>query len=182
MREELDKKLVEKFPKLFRDRYAPMTETCMCWGFCCGDGWFNILDALCSNIDHYVKWKREQRARALVYNRKLKRAISAQNVSYMLSANANTWQIQEAEEALALGKYRDVPEKVHHVTVVQVKEKFGTLRFYYGGGDSYVSGLVAMAESMSAVTCEECGVPGETGGDGWIATLCDSCRTKRKEV
>lgn len=182
MREELDKLLVEKFPKLFRDRYAPMTETCMCWGFSHGDGWFNILDALCSNIEHHVKWKREQRARALVYNRRLKRAISAQNVSYMLLPKATTWQIQEAEEAMALGEYRGVPEKVQHVRVVQVKEKFGTLRFYYDGGDDYVSGLVSMAESMSAITCEECGVPGKTGGNGWIRTLCDSCRTKREEV
>lgn len=182
MREELDKLLCEKYPRLFRDRHAPMTQSCMCWGFCCGDGWFNILNALCSNIQQHIEWKRSQRARALVYNRRLKRAIAAQNVSYMLPSNAITWQIQEAEEAMALGKYREVPEKVQYVRVAQVKEKFGTLRFYYEGGDEYVAGLVSMAESMSAVTCEECGVPGKTGGDGWIRTLCDSCRTNSKEV
>tara|TARA_B100000900_G_scaffold407158_1_gene419377 strand:- start:186 stop:476 length:291 start_codon:yes stop_codon:yes gene_type:complete len=33
--------------------------------------------------------------------------------------------------------------------VVQIKEKFGGLRFYYEGGDKYVEGLVTMAESYS---------------------------------
>jgi len=46
MREELDKQLVEKYPLLYRDRHAPMTETAMCWGFCCGEGWYNIIDTL----------------------------------------------------------------------------------------------------------------------------------------
>jgi len=30
-----------------------------------------------------------------------------------------------------------------------------------------------MAESMSGVTCEECGNPGKSHGNGWITTLCD---------
>lgn len=33
--------------------------------------------------------------------------------------------------------------------VVQIKEKFGGLRFYYVGGDKYIEGLVAMAEAYS---------------------------------
>ena len=47
----------------------------------------------------------------------------------------------------------------------QVKEKFGTLRFYYTGGDDRIDGMVRMAESMSAVTCETCGAPGKLRGD-----------------
>ena len=48
MREELDLKLCEKYPLLFKDRNAPMTQTCMCWGFCCGDGWYDLIDTLCA--------------------------------------------------------------------------------------------------------------------------------------
>jgi hypothetical protein len=59
------------------------------------------------------------------------------------------------------------------VTLDQVKEKFGTLRFYYSGGDDSIDGMVRMAESMSAVTCEECGIPGRIRHGGWISTLCD---------
>jgi hypothetical protein len=67
------------------------------------------------------------------------------------------------------------------VTLDQVKEKFGTLRFYYTGGDDEISGMVRMAESMSGVTCEECGNPGTTGGQGWLVTLCETHRTAREE-
>ena len=61
------------------------------------------------------------------------------------------------------------------VTLDQVKEKFGTLRFYYTGGDDEISGMVRMAESMSGVTCEECSAPAETHGPGWIRTICKPC-------
>jgi hypothetical protein len=61
---------------------------------------------------------------------------------------------------------------VPQVTLDQVKEKFGTLRFYYSGGDDYISGLVSMAESMSGITCEECGKPGTSTSGGWIKTVC----------
>jgi hypothetical protein len=66
-----------------------------------------------------------------------------------------------------------VRDIVPQVVAEQVKEKFGTLRFYYRGGDDYIRGLVSMAESMSAVTCEVCGGLGEQRGNGWISTLCD---------
>jgi hypothetical protein len=65
-------------------------------------------------------------------------------------------------------------EVVAQVTVDQVKEKFGTLRFYYTGGDDYIDGLVSMAESMSGVTCETCGNPGKSTGGGWIKTVCEA--------
>ena len=58
------------------------------------------------------------------------------------------------------------------VVAVQVKEKFGGLRFYYQGGDDKIDGMVRMAESWAAHSCEECGAPGTSGGKGWIKTLC----------
>ena len=47
MRKELDEALCAKYPLIFRDRNAPMTQTAMCWGFSCGDGWYTIIDVLC---------------------------------------------------------------------------------------------------------------------------------------
>ena len=130
MKQELDQLLCERYPKMLVNRHKPMTETAMCWGFECGDGWFNILDRLMDNIQHHINWK---------------------------NRDGNV-----------------VPQ----VTLDQVKEKFGTLRFYYTGGDDYISGLVSMAESMSGITCETCGNPGTTGGQGWISTLCETHRNK----
>lgn len=57
MRDELDNALCEKYPKIFVKRNSPMTETCMCWGFCCGDGWYDILDSLCSQIQNHIDWQ-----------------------------------------------------------------------------------------------------------------------------
>lgn len=66
-------------------------------------------------------------------------------------------------------------EPVTQVTVAQIKEKFGGLRFYYDGGDEQIYGMVRMAESWASVACEECGNVGKSRGGGgeWIRTLCD---------
>jgi hypothetical protein len=101
MKQELDKLLCEKYPKMMINRNKSMQETCMCWGFECGDGWFNVLDQLMGNIQHHI--------------------------------------------------------------------------------DDVIDGMVRMAESMSGVTCEECGNSGTTGGQGWLVTLCETHRTAREE-
>ncbi len=142
MKEELDKQLCEKYPKIFRDRNAPMSETCMCWGFSHGDGWYNIINMLCANIQNHIDW-------------------SYKNHEWDLK-----WNAENPDKA------RPVREIVSQVVATQVKEKFGTLRFYYNGGDDVIDGMVRMAESMSAVTCEECGAPGTQNHGGWIRTLC----------
>ena len=67
------------------------------------------------------------------------------------------------------------------VVVLQIKEKFGGLRFYYRGGDDVVDGMVRMAESWAGHSCEECGNVGKHRGGGWIRTLCDLHDIKRQE-
>lgn len=59
------------------------------------------------------------------------------------------------------------------VVIEQIKEKFGSLRFYYQGGDEFIHGAVWLAESMSGTLCEECGAPGKRTQGGWVRTLCD---------
>lgn len=71
-------------------------------------------------------------------------------------------------------------EILHYVTdatkqpvlAMHVKEKFGTLRFRYRGGDAFVEGLVRMAEGISEHVCEVCAAPGERSTQGAISTLC----------
>lgn len=68
------------------------------------------------------------------------------------------------------------------VQATQIKEKFGTLRFYYIGGDDDINDIVRIAEMKSAHTCEECGKPGKLNTSGWwISCLCDSCRERSKQ-
>ena len=124
MRKELQEELYRKYPKLYRQHTLPMQQTCMCWGFCCGDGWYDLIDNLSEKLEAYG------------------------------------------------GK----------VEAVQVKEKFGGLRFYLGAIDSeYADEIykhVEEAERLSYKTCEQCGKPGSTKGGGWVRTLCDECDKK----
>lgn len=127
MNSELDKKLVEKYPDIFRDRRSDPRETLMCWGFECGDGWYNLIDTLCNNIQMHVKIK-----------------------------------------------------QCPPVVATQVKEKFGTLRFYYDGGDERIDSLVRLVEDWSASVCEVCGERGELRNDPtWMYTACDNHERKK---
>jgi len=68
---------------------------------------------------------------------------------------------------------------VEQITAFQVKEKFGTLRFYIWGGDEYVEGLISMAEQASSHICEKCGNLGKQRyRRGWTITLCEECAEK----
>lgn len=71
-------------------------------------------------------------------------------------------------------------EVVPQVTVEQIKEKFGGLRFYYQGGDEQIYGMVTMAEAWADIACEECGGIGKRRGGGWIRTLCDVHEAERQ--
>jgi len=50
MNKENTKYLLEKYPNLYRQYNLSMRETCMCWGFECGNGWLNIIDELSKKI------------------------------------------------------------------------------------------------------------------------------------
>ena len=118
------KHMEQRFPKMFETPYG---------GFCCGEGWWPILEKLCSNIQNHIDWKNKQ------------------------------------------------SEIVLQVTVAQIKEKFGGLRFYYEGGDEHINGMVRMAEAWADASCEECGAPGKRRDGGWIKTLCDIHEAERQQ-
>jgi len=121
MSPDKDELLCNKYPEIFKDRYADMTMTAMCWGFECGNGWFKIIDELC-------------------------------------------------QELMDLSTQIDPPVIP---VATQVKEKFGTLRFYVSGATDAQFDAIDKAESKSAVTCEVCGEPGKMRGKSWLYTACD---------
>lgn len=187
MKQELDQLLCEKYPKIMVNRHKPMTETCMCWGFSCGDGWFNIIDKLCANIQSHIDWRNRQRNQVIEGNT-IRQAGQSGNAELFADLMAQRYGdkglsesfIRQQAEKFMTEPLVAVPDLVPQVTLDQVKEKFGTLSFYYTGGDDTIYGMVRMAESMSAVTCEFCGNPGQARHDGWIKTLCDPCHTARQ--
>ena len=64
------------------------------------------------------------------------------------------------------------------VVAVQVKEKFGTLRFYVSNNPEEVCNWIDEAETESEVVCEQCGKLGKLRGEGWLYTMCDECWEK----
>jgi hypothetical protein len=72
--------------------------------------------------------------------------------------------------------------------VLQVKEKFGTFRYYFTLSDdvsetvsSRVYGAVRMAEAIAAITCTECGNRGTMKDVFGGRVLCDTCETPTRE-
>lgn len=70
----------------------------------------------------------------------------------------------------------------------QMKEKMGGLRFYVGypgtkDADAQARRersreAIAAAEAEAWKTCERCGKPGHTTGQGYIATVCEECEKR----
>jgi len=57
--------------------------------------------------------------------------------------------------------------------IVQIKEKFGGLRFYTGELSQEGQKIITKYENLSYKTCEECGKKGTRRDGSWIRTLCD---------
>jgi hypothetical protein len=62
MNQELTLKLVTRFPVIYQDFYSPMTETCMCWGFDTGAGWYDTIWQLSLAIEEELgySWLQER--------------------------------------------------------------------------------------------------------------------------
>ena len=113
--EKLDQEFAEKYPKIFK-------EYC---GFNCGDGWYDIINTLCTNIQNYIDFKHRE------------------------------------------------GHPIEQVVSIEVKEKFGELRFDTKGGNEVTTAMIVMAESFARRTCEVCGDKGKRRSGDWIQTLCD---------
>lgn len=50
MKPELEKQLVEKYPKIFKMVGSTPQESCMAWGLAIGDGWYKLLYELCREL------------------------------------------------------------------------------------------------------------------------------------
>ncbi len=158
MRKELDEALCAKYPLIFRDRHENMQVTAMCWGFECGDGWYNIIDILCGLLTSDYR--------------------QAKSRYESIKDKVDQPQWEGSKNIITQEKIDETKAKLDEETLkvpvaVQVKEKFGGLRFYVNGATDKHWSYINFAESMSYRTCEECGAPGKTYTDGWHTTLCD---------
>lgn len=45
--------LFNKYPELFQRKDLKPQETGMCYGIACGDGWYDLIDVMCSRLLEY---------------------------------------------------------------------------------------------------------------------------------
>jgi len=130
MNAKLEELLMKRYPKIFIQKDMSPQDTCMCWGISTGDGWFDLVDKLCSKIQD--------------------------------SVDRNNGEQVEA---------------------VQVKEKFGGLRFYVNHATDEIYKYIYDAENESLDTCEACGSKENVKQTrrGWISTLCKECMEIKDE-
>lgn len=50
MKKELELKLVDKYPHLFKEYGGDARQTCMAWGMAHGNGWNQLLEETCEKI------------------------------------------------------------------------------------------------------------------------------------
>lgn len=67
------------------------------------------------------------------------------------------------------------------IVAIQVKEKFGTLRFYVSVYEETIQSYIKEAEKKSCITCETCGCEGKLRGAVWYYTACD-LHTETKDL
>lgn len=63
----------------------------------------------------------------------------------------------------------------------QIKEKYGTLRFYLTTGTDEMFDVANNTEEQSMTTCEQCGEKGKLRGHFWLYTACDK-HTKEADL
>jgi hypothetical protein len=146
MTPELERRLQDTYPLLFcrRKHRVPLGV---------GDGWYQLIDTLCALI--YWPYNRAQQDYNQLQEDKGDKAVAVS------PDEVERARVRVQVEADA------VPE------AVQVKEKFGTLRFHVDGDSAAVGHYVEFAELHSSRVCEQCGCPGTLREDGWLRTLCD---------
>ena len=77
---------------------------------------------------------------------------------------------EEIREELVRADY------LHGYRIAQIKEKYGTLRWYdFGCTERLLHEIISKYEKMSARTCIRCGDPATKISTGWISPYCDAC-------
>lgn len=89
------------------------------------------------------------------------------------SYNPARWEVGEGWYPLIKELIEDLKKLGWNGNILQVKEKFGGLRFYIGYGDDAIFDRITKAEAKSLTICEECGEPGKHRGKGWFYVSCD---------
>ena len=102
-------------------------------------------------------------------------------VTGFIASHKDYFPVGEGWRSIVENLVREIIKIAPDTEITQIKEKFGTLRFYcWGDGGDEIDKLIEKACQESGVTCEECGTKDKvTTEGGWILTLCKKCRNAR---
>ncbi len=164
MKKELDDALCTTYPLIFKDRHADMRSTLMCWGFEVGDGWYDLLDSTCA----LIYWPYKQACQSYERARLMEGTLPYVGAHLVTAVSVERARLKMVEVA------QKIP------VAVQVKEKYGTLRFSVNGGTVQAASYINFAEFHSGKVCEKCGAPGEIRNSGWVRVLCDTHHEERE--
>lgn len=168
MRKELDDFLVNNFPIIYRDRYGKSSkETLMCFGFECHDGWFHLIIGLSKRLEDIAK-------KQPFSNNKIKNLIWPVLEKTGNYLENNLKGPPGIIEEWFWAYYDNFVKSDERLVAVQIKQKFGTARFYFDNTTQKAKDIIKEYENKSSITCEMCGEEGRLRNiNGWYVTICD---------
>lgn len=177
MDKRLDKALFQRFNFFHPEK--SLRESLMGFGFEVNNGWFNIIWDLCEGIEKELEKHPEMKGvkykwyeKPFVFIKSLLFEIKIELRNQLKGNYRKNPQFKKLRKQYAFKNM--IPKwKEHPFEVIQVKEKFGGLRFYTNFETEEISKLIENAEDKSYITCEECGKPGQLRKGGWLLTLCN---------
>ena len=120
----------------------------------------------------------------LPHNRWTNKVSNDYDYSYTeLDAMPHGWRkafgLQMCEEILSVLKEDD--DLLEKYRILQIKEKWGSLRWYDNFTTDGLSKVIDKYKELSMRTCIDCGEPATKISMGWISPYCDSCANKLEE-
>ena len=93
-----------------------------------------------------------------------------------LDSMPDGWRIAFGEQLCAeLKEELDRAGYTDQYRIAQIKEKFGSLRWYDFGNTEHGCDIIHKYERISERTCVRCGKPATRITTGWICPYCDEC-------
>ena len=157
MSPELANGLRARFPLVFKAQPAPRGFATPAVSLDIGDGWHNLLETACELL-----YGRYTQALSRYSHLREREGLPA----YRGTGGAMTAVEVEKARLAAAAEAERVP------CAIQVKEKFGSLRFYASEASPTQQAYIDFAEVLSAKTCEVCGEPGTLTGSRWLKATC----------
>lgn len=173
MEAELENKLCERFPLLFRGRYLNLKQNLMMFGCECNSGWYNIIYMVCLGLESEVN-----KLYSYPYRKAYKYLMAFERFINPLLFKLPKFLQKKTKFGYIpyfLVRFQRIP------MFVQIKEKYGTLRMYLDRETDVMSNYIQLGETASEHTCETCGKWGKLHTNGWWYTACKE-HTKEQDL